>query len=111
MQRQARPPEARKERGERVDHRAELGKDQHLLLAGGDHLGDLAQALTFAAILFLPRMIGQPLRGGWLQICFSRINEASTSPLRAISSASSRAAPRSSTAFQRWNCAEAIRSW
>jgi hypothetical protein len=31
MQRQARPPEkARKERGERVDHRAELGKDQHL---------------------------------------------------------------------------------
>ena len=64
MQCQAGPPEnAREERGERVDHRAEPGKDQHLLLTGGDHLGDLAQALPFAAILFPPRIIGEPLRG------------------------------------------------
>src|ERR1035437_2714044 len=64
MQGQARPPEnATQEGGERIDDLAKLGEPQHLFLAGGDHLGDLAQARPFAAIFFAPGLIGEPLRG------------------------------------------------
>ena len=51
------------ERGERRGHLAELGEDQHLLLPGGDHLGDLAQARELAAVGFGPGAVAQPLRG------------------------------------------------
>ena len=44
-------------------HLAELGEDQHLLLAGGDHLGDLAQAGPLAAVRLGPLAIVEPLRG------------------------------------------------
>ena len=44
------------------DDLAELGEDQHLLLAGGDDFGDIAQARPLAAVLLAPRAVAQPLR-------------------------------------------------
>ena len=43
-------------------HLAELREDEHLLLLGRDHLGDLAQPRPLAAVLFAPRAVAQPLR-------------------------------------------------
>ncbi len=51
------------EGGQRTGHLAKLGEDQHLLLLGGDHLGDFAQARPFAAVLLRPDVVAQPLRG------------------------------------------------
>ena len=53
MQHQAGPSEHRaEERGQRRGHLAELREDQHLLLPGRDHLGELAQPRQLAAVAF-----------------------------------------------------------
>ena len=63
VQNQAGPPEDRaEESGQRRSHLAELGEDEHLLLLGRDHLGDLAQTGPLAAVVLAPRAVAQPLR-------------------------------------------------
>ena len=63
MQNQAGPPEDRSEESrQRRSHFAELREDEHLLLLGGNHLGDIAQARPFAAVVFAPHAVSQPLR-------------------------------------------------
>ena len=51
------------ERRQRRGHLPELGEDEHLLLPGGDHLGDLAQPRELAAVLLGPGAVAEPLRG------------------------------------------------
>jgi hypothetical protein len=41
---------------------AGLRENEHLLLLGGDHLRELAQAREFPALLFRPRTVSEPLR-------------------------------------------------
>src|ERR1700693_5985843 len=63
MQNQPFPPEyVAEELGNRLGRLAELREHQHLLLLGGDHLRELAQAREFTAIGFGPGTVAEPLR-------------------------------------------------
>ena len=56
------PEDLAEKRRQRRGHLAELGEDQHLLLLGRDHLGDLAQPRPLAAVGLRPGAVAQPLR-------------------------------------------------
>ena len=63
VEQEPRPTEhVRQERRERAAHLAELGEDEHLLLARRDGLADLAKPRELAAGLRRPHAVAEPLR-------------------------------------------------
>src|SRR6266699_477879 len=56
------PEYVAEERGDRLGRLPELGEHEHLLLLGGDHVRELAQAREFSAIGFSPRIVAEPVR-------------------------------------------------
>ena len=96
--RPARPNTPAEKRGERRADLAELREDEHLLLLRRDRLGELAQARELAAVGLGASRRRPSHCDGWLQICLSRMSDASTRRAAAMPSAAAQRAASSSTA-------------